>query len=104
MKRFIPVLILLAFLLQLADGRLARACITPQFSPYSQEDSTLSAYLPADLFLDQWDAAEQASGPAGNLIFLPGPFRKNPAPFPWVIPSSLKHFIWLGLGSGALPS
>lgn len=104
MKRLIPVLILLAFLLQLADGRLSRNFTTPQFCPTTQEDPTLSAYLPADSLTDQADEAAQPSNSADNLVFLPGPFRKNLAPSIWVTPTSLKHFTCLGLGSGALPS
>ncbi len=105
MKRLLPVVLILLFLVQLADSRISRACTTPQLSSCSREDPALAACLPAESFSDQSDEAELlAPGLAGDMVLLPESFRENLTPSPKVTPSALKHFTWLGLGSGALPS
>ncbi len=102
MKRLIPLLTLLAFLL--TDDRLVRPQVTFQWRVCGQDCVNLSACLPTDTIVDKWDGGDQPS-------VLPIKFGSPLAPAPKELRTgnrlslaSHKHYYWLGLGSGALPS
>ena len=103
MKRLVPVLVLVAFWLALADGSLGRPQVKFPIRACPQACPNYSPYLPADPVFDQGDVAPEPAAPQSNLVFLLEPSQEAlPAGY-WLNPSSPKHYCWLGQGSGALP-
>ena len=103
MKRWTISLILLLFLTQLSVDGPGRP-VKLQGHPGTQDSLNLAAFLPADDTLDQGDDAEPPPASPDHPAALLAPSFARTRPANGVRPSSPKHFSWLGLGSGALPS
>lgn len=104
MRRLFYFLILAAFLLDISGGKVSRLLVKLPVRPSSQDCSQFSIYLPRGEPSKKFDVAEQPLRPPRDSIAFLEPSPKSLTPWQSINPTSLRHFWWLGLGSGALPS
>ncbi len=106
MRRLIPFLILLAFLLDLSDGRIGRSHVKVKasFGVSSQENLYASASLPAEKLSDTWNIDKKLSLSPISICEWAEPSLSHLSPPDPVRPLYHKLLFCLGLGSGGLPS
>ena len=104
MKRLLPLLILAAFLFGITGGNLSRLPSDLQVRASAPDCPQFSIYVPDEESSTKLDVDEQPlTQPCDNISFLE-PSRENLPPLPVFSPASTKHYCWLGLGCGGLPS
>lgn len=98
------LLIIAALCLGLSSPRAGPNQAKTQINACNNAYIEISAYLPSNKLSSKWDVAEKPFlRPDGFCIRLePAPKYFPPADF--LSPLSPKHFYWLGLGCGGLPS
>jgi hypothetical protein len=104
MKRLVPFLILAAFFLGITGGKVSRLHVKLQIRASTPGCPQFSIYLPGCEPSKKLDVAEQPLTQPCNLISFLEPSQKSLPPWPSLSPASPKHYCWLGLGCGGLPS
>jgi hypothetical protein len=104
MKRLVPFLILAAFILGISGVRVGRPHVKLKIRACTQSCPQSSIYLVSDDLSDQWDGSGELSSSSSNFVFFINPNWKNLPPGDLPTPTSPKHYSWLGLGCGGLPS
>jgi hypothetical protein len=104
MKRLIPCLIVLAFLLGILGAKTTRAHVNRQICASSQGCPQISVFLPCVEFSTKGDTAENLPLLPGNYVFAGKPCGLNLVPGDWQSLTSQKPFASLGSGCGGLPS
>ncbi len=104
MKRLFPFLIIAAFIFGIAGGGVGRPHVQIKIRPCPQDCPNLLANLPEETILDNWDVAAKPAAHLSNPIFLLPPSQEKLLPSNWRCSLSPKHYAWLGLGCGGLPS
>jgi hypothetical protein len=104
MKRLVPFLILAAFILGISGARVGRPHVKLKIRACIQSSPQSPIYLLSDDLSDQWDGSGKLSSSSSNFVFLNNPNWQNSPPCDVPRPTSPKHYSWLGLGCGGLPS
>ncbi len=106
MRRLVHLLILSAFLLGLAGGRVGWPDISKHFRALPASFLEYSPYLSDDDgdFYTQAQAAPQALALTHCAFSLQNARRRSFLSWPEARPVSPKHYACLGLGAGGLPS
>jgi hypothetical protein len=104
MKRLLPFLILAAFLLGITGGKVSRLYVRLQIHACAPDCPQFSIYIPSGEPSKKLDVAEQPLTPPCDLVSFLELSRKSLPPWPAFSPALPKHYCWLGLGCGGLPS
>jgi hypothetical protein len=105
MKRLIPLLMILAFSCDLSDGRVNR--LVPDHTHFCEESGISNSHQCTVKLSNKWHRfPKQQLLPVDYLYFIKlkpslggHSFSVSPP-----LASASKHYHWLGLGCGALPS
>jgi hypothetical protein len=104
MKRLVPFLILTAFFFGITGGKVSHLHAKLQVRAFAPVGPQLSIYLPGEEPSTKLDVDEQPLTPPGEYVSFLEPFRKSLPPLSAFSPPSPRHYFWLGLGCGGLPS
>jgi hypothetical protein len=105
MKRLAPFLILAAFFFGIAGGKGNHLPANLQVRASTPDDGPqLSLYLADEESSNKLDVDEQALTPPSKYVSFLEPSRKSYPPLSEFRPASSRHYYWLGLGCGGLPS
>jgi hypothetical protein len=104
MKRLVPFLILAAFILGISGVRVERPPVNLKIRAFTQNCPQSPIYLVNDDLSNQWDGSGQLSSSSSNFVFFINSNWQNLPPGDLPTPTSPKHYSWLGLGCGGLPS
>ena len=104
MKRLVPFLILAAFILGISGVRVDHPPVNLKIRVCTQCCPQSPIYLVNDDLSNQWDGLGELSSSSSNFVFFINSNRQNFPPGDLPTPTSPKHYSWLGLGSGGLPS
>jgi hypothetical protein len=104
MKRLIPLLILAAFCLGIANGGVSRSDVHHKICTHHQNHPQLSFFFLFEDHSGDWQAANQPVALPGNIVYTPTYSRH--ALSPWKCPGQIlaQQYVMLGLGCGGLPS
>jgi hypothetical protein len=104
MKRLVPFLILAVFFLGISGGGPGHGHVTLKICTSPQSYPQIAPFLPCEDVSGNWDAANQPLSLPGHIVYTPKPPRADlhPGNYPGQTPP--KHYAWLGLGCGGLPS
>jgi hypothetical protein len=104
MKRLVPFLVIVAFILGISGVRVSRPYVKLKIRACSQSCPQSSICLLNDDLSGQWDGSGELSSSSHNFSFSIKSNWQNLPPGDLPSPTSPKHYIWLGLGCGGLPS
>jgi len=104
MKRLVPFLILAAFIVGISGVKVDRPHVRLKIRACIQSSPQLPVYVLSDDLSGQWDGSGKLTSSFSNFpLFINSNGQKLP-PSDLPSPTSPKHYSWLGLGCGGLPS